>query len=502
MKEENKDINPIDDLFKQALEGFSPPPPPGAWRKIKRQLAIERGSSRWPRYTAYALIVLVTTGLFFTGIQVFNHYFSAPAITGIKSVTPVESSDAPFATQQNAPAASTLNSSPTAAETSLTQPIGQNKSNTVTDPSEDSKALPVSAASHARLPSTKEKNLINQGKNLVKSEEKQTTKENQKGIDPASQISANTLENSTNTKDYEKQLPTPSTHVVENKSGEADWASSGLNSPQIADTVQTTSTPKAVDLVNPNVSKVQVADKTASSQRKTPGKQPGGKSYSLTLLGGGGNLICKDNPKQPFGSGLATAGMQFNSKGTGLEAGLGINRYTDEGKFRYDYFSFDTTGYASSSYFIEEDSSYLFLYEPIVERVDGILRVNSATHYSSLIVPVFLTQQIWNFKQFKIGVKTGPVLGFETSRKVPVPSFTVQGVELEKMTDESYTRLHFTLQMLLATRFSWQFSEHFAILLEPTALWYPMNLYSKSNRPDAQVFGYGGWIGIQYLFTK
>jgi hypothetical protein len=494
MKEE-KDIHPIDDLFRHSLEGYTSPPPAGAWKNIRAQLVKNRGSKWLFLITLPGLILLSSIVLSVSGILVYFSWFSSPQI-------PAHSEPSKILYQKQLTIES--RNSTSIDQKLLTPAPAKNQASKI-----DTCIHPISIVSLANSDRIASSNSQKSRRQYQKTNSSNPAAENQKNQSKrTSEIQPEiTVEKPVPSQNIEAKQQPPSSTISPGFKEQAVSLADSL--PSVSDKKPEGETGKwqskpgqekseSKDSLFMKIADKSVALKADSNKQVLPIKSPF--MYSAVLSGGIGQVIMRDYAPLSFYSYYATVGLTYTNWGTGIETGLGFSRYNDNGHYNFEFLKLDTTGYAGYTYFNPIDSSYLIIFKPIINQEQILVGSITNTSYSYLSIPIFFNQQLIKAGKFTWGMKVGPSINLIITRKDAQPSYEIPGANMVSLTDNSFTRISTNWQFLVATRFSWQWTNHLAFLIEPTTLLYLNNLYESGSRPSYKPYGIGIWAGFQYNF--
>jgi hypothetical protein len=504
MKEE-KDIQPIDDLFRQSLGGYMPPPPPGAWKNIRQQLGKGR-NSRWRFLFALpGLIFLSSIILTVSGLIIYNVWFStsnapAPSKTSVSTIISLQTEKHIVTGTSSSQQVHSIDS------------VNSKKHQTHFNTNNKTGRAILETVGKGPRPKDKIKTVIQPGlsQKTGQKEQKNTTEIVGNTTTLAGKAVAGKDSNLMIT-DKNEAITAPVKVITDNPFKATDIeieknkGDEFVAEPAVEPSKSIPSIPVPEDL-NKQETNIKdsivntIAPPTEANKQSRSDKSMLGLTASVTC--GIGQVILQGYSPLSFYSYYATTGVNHKSWGTGIETGLGFSRYQDHGNFEFEFLKSDTTGYQGFTYFNPLDSSYLFIFKPIIDQKQIFYSTTTKTSYSYLSIPLYFNQQLLKRGKFAFGVKAGPSVNLLIKRNEVQPIYDIPGTSFIKLSDSSYTRLSTNWQFLVATRFSWQLADHFALLLEPTVLFYLNNLYENNSRPNSTPYGVGIWAGIQYKFKK
>ncbi|NVO19423.1 MAG: outer membrane beta-barrel protein [Bacteroidetes bacterium] len=537
MMKENKDMKPFDDLFRQTLEGYTPPPPAGAWKNIRRSLAKSK-RSRWHFLFSLPVIILVSVVMFsIIGILVFSRMHSAyhSNLTAQKANRSLREAGR----NENASDAKSKSSMPNPQINPLVTDqasITETQNHSPLRPNIRNEQSKVPAISSGHLSDRPEK----QGSPKLHAGYSATSNSQEKGK------SSNTVsikKKSSATSLSKSVQPLPVELLAETEAGETmiSWVNkttsareteiaAKTNEPSFKDPSNANNKGKDSLLTsNPNTVSAAIPDQATNNSARSPsGKQlnndsslfkavtlpntvavkkretktrAGNRFESFASLGGNfGQVVISGLDPQPFYSAAATFGLNLAKYRTSVETGLGFSQYRDKGLYEFEFRKIDTSGYTGYTYFNPLDSSYLIIFRANVDTQQIFREVTTRSTFTYLDIPFYLTHELFRFGKLTIGIKAGPEVSFLVTRKEVLPELILEGAEFVNLKNMSYSRLSMNWQVLVATRFSWQFNEHLSLILQPSANLYLKNLYDKNNKPKSVPFGISVYGGLQYKF--
>jgi len=512
MKDEN-DIEAIDKLFRQSLEGYTPAPPASAWKNISSQLG--RGSSSFGRLIngKMGLYFASTILLTITGILAYFVFFTKAPDSTLSNeplnVTQIQSSD------KNKPQTSTLvpdvknnrqfssndSSNPT------TSAINANEQIPFNDKPGNSSSAGKGNSTRINKLVPKQQSTGKQKIKLAKNEPVATAVHIELPATTPGSKNSNLL-------NPEQNAPTTDYYVIKNTELKELTNDSLTKSDDVKTKPPSNFKPaEGKTNGNPTGSTTAENNKTVPVTDSSPvgGPLPGdnpatdignGLSYYLGVSGGLGWEIHKELNTNTIYSGTAVAGITHKKTNISFETGIGYNFYNSQGSYEFDFSRSDTIGYTGYTLYNSVDSSYLFIFKPIVSDTLFSYDTITKTTYSYLEIPFHFSKQIFRSGKFSLGIKTGPSVEFEISHKETQPEYQLAGSDLVSVTNNSYSRLSTNWKWLIAPQFSWDITDKIIFRIEPAAILYLNNPYEPENRPSSKPFILSIRAGVVYSFRK
>ncbi len=511
---ENKDIHPIDKLFKQSLEGHSQSPPPSVWKGIlKKQTGQSLSAGKWfigsgGMSVISAIILLSVSWVLYKS---FNSESSSP--------------------KQENKISTTL---PVSRQTDENISISKGK-NTLSD----SKVVGSTMIPAEKLTPTPKRNIepMNPPKAVRDNSEGSYGPNNSGQIDKVAAIKTLKPVNKQTQPSTVSSMPTNNEDLTANKpktdvpittsnsyvSGEKNPSSTNQVSQNQVTTKQLvpTNPSSSQDVLNSakNINHQNNPSKIDSSDSKSAGPKnvitPKGTStpswlqvmpkelvWQIALNGNMGYILQKDRNANPFYGSMITGGLWSTKSKIGFETGVGINRYKDYGQVNNNRIISDTL-FTNDTIIHFQDSV------PIITiRVDTL--INNTTYldtikyqysYTYFQIPLLFSKQITNFGKLFLDVKAGPILGFMISKTESITKTNRSDYgEVYPGINKNYTRLNINWQLYVAPQLRWDMSKNLSLTFSPAAVFYLNNIYDKKNRPGSRPFGISVSGGINYKF--
>lgn len=490
MKEE-KDIQPIDRLFRQSLEGYSPAPPASVWKKIRLQLAEKKSGRRVWLFGPGGISVISVILLVLSSWIIYKSFFAEPEIsrqnTSVSAVVADSGVMPKPASEKNniTPGIQAKASSkpvPAADKKSGSSIIGGRKS--PVNPQESSADHSVHQVDPLPHPSSNSKMLTMQ----------KSPRENEhpESFGPGREA----VQDIKNKQDAEIQFAEKNLLRKTTDTIDAFIERS-------ADVIVTTGqeTKKGNEPVSlPKDESVSGTDTLNTQDIPEPSKPKTKNRFAMAgIYGNIGQVYIKDRNPNLFYGGMITAGIWNNRWKAGIETGIGYSHYNDQGLYEFEFQRSDTVGYTGFTYFNPFDSSYLIVYKPNI--IDTLIYFDTLpeTSYSYLKIPLYFSKQLFRSGKFSLGMKTGPSVEFMIARTESQPEYLPEGSTLVKITNKSYTRLTTSWQWLVAPQLNWDITDKIVFRLEPSAVFYLNNMYDKNNRPSATPYGLSVTGGLIWL---
>ena len=494
---EEKDIQPIDKLFRQSLEGYTPVPPASVWKGIKaKKFNPTHSSGKW--FTSQGGLSVISAVVLVAFSWIIYKSFVAD----------------PETIKQN------QSESPLLIDSIILQQTVSEKDKSRRDiqinneeklASDDNKKTGVKQSGSISTPvssqASSSNGSVNQGYTINKTS--QVKKIN-------TFINPNPVDNSETEVPLKKDIQVlKSKQIASIKHAETNLLSHGqeqnfidsfveystkaivtLPSDSKTQEDQVTNKNKTAGLSETISGNISAIDTSAPELLKTKSMV-----WQTGICGNIGNVYQKDRNANLFYGGMITGGFWNTKWNAGIETGIGLSRYKDYGSVENSWMTNDSIIKTDTIWHQLDSISYYELHDStIYSTVAHSQTINYHYNYTYLQVPFFITKQIAAFGKFSLDIKAGPLVGFMISKKETITgSMPPENIMVTSL-DKNYTRLDISWQLHLSPQLRWNFSDKLSLEISPTAVFYLNNLYDKKNRPASKPYGLSVYGGAIYKF--
>jgi len=491
MKEE-KDIQPIDKLFRQSLEGYTPAPPASVWKSIKSKKGIKSpGSGKW-FLSPGGLPVISAALLVLSSFIIYKSFFADPE-TSRQNTSASSFLTDPSKSQQPASAKkSALNTIQTNA---ASNPVSDKNNKPGIQSTYGSKDPGHTKTVSSNLPANQS---VTSSQRLSNEKTKTATKvalgyDNSESFVPL-RADISTVKNK---QDAEIKLADKVFIFRDTDTIDAFIErSAGVIVTSVPNTIKEVVSPKAERKGNPDRNTINIP------VTPEPGK-PGTKNWVLQagIYGNFGQVYQQDRSPNFFYGGMITAGLWNLKWNAGIETGIGISKYKDYGQVENSWIVNDSIIKTDTIWHQQDSLNYFEIVDSIVYLpVLFSETIDYQYSYSFLQLPLFINKQIASFGKLTLGVKAGPLVGFLISKKESITGTKPPENVIVSQTNKNYSRLDISWQLHIAPQLRWDVSSNFALICSPSAVFFLNNLYDKGNRPSSNPYGLSIYGGITYKF--
>jgi hypothetical protein len=534
MKEE-KDIQAIDKLFRQSLEGNCPVPPPSAWKNIKLQVPKQKSpAGKWlgnpGGLSVVSAVLLVAVSWivyksFLVEPQTSKQVTSIPALVSdsleyqhIVAETPDNSGKIQPKANSNLAVAEKNNKyqqvdSLGSKKPKVQSPNNKNTVNQFIDKNEKTKKQIVESVRQSNLPVSIPRNQAPDKKNENPLE---------KNIKDLSLVSGQTIktsktENGDSVLSITRNKKIKSTQDAQIQSlGQKINTSDAIKKEDAAETAIQPSMPSGQDTIVKNENKPVSfnpvsPDKNVPDSNKTknePGDLSPQKTKNQNLVwqaaayGNIGQVYQKERNANLFYGGMVTGGLWNNKWKAGIETGVGMAKYEDYGSKADSMMLAETIITVDTIWHLQDSIPYMeIVIDSVTSRAYYTVSTDYKYTYTYLQIPIYITKQVAAFGKFSLGVKAGPMVGFMISKQEnEKKSGEVGNGILISSSNKNYTRLDISWQLHMAMQLRWGVSDYFSVNLAPTAIYFINGLYDPKNSLVSKPYGISFTGGIMYKF--
>ncbi|MEI8048693.1 MAG: hypothetical protein WCI92_15030 [Bacteroidota bacterium] len=535
MKEE-KDIQAIDKLFRQSLEGNSPVPPPSAWENIKLQVPKQKSPAGKWLGSPGGLSVVSAVLLVAVSWIVYKSFLAEPQTS--KRVTSIPAL-IPYSFENQHINADTLGNSDKIHAKANANLAVTDKNNKKYQQSDDR------GSENPKVQPSNSKNSVNQyvdKNNKTKNQEVKSGRQSNLPVSiPGNQAPGKKNENPEANYDLNSSLASrqnSKTSKIENgdpvfpiagnqnmdltqdtkyQAIEQNKNTSGtIKKDETAEYSIQPSMPSGQDTIGKNENKPVSfnpvsQDKNAPKSNKAknePGDPSAQKTKKLNFtweaaaFGNIGQVYQKERNANLFYGGTVTAGVWYNKWKAGIETGVGMAKYKDYGSTADSMMLAETIITVDTIWHLQDSIPYMeIVIDSVTSRAYYTVTTDYKYTYTYLQIPFYITKRVAAFGKFSLGIKAGPMVGFMISKQENEnKSGEVGNGILISSSNKNYTRLDVSWQLHMAMQLRWDVSDYFSISLAPTAIYFINNLYDPKNSLVSKPYGISISGGIVYKF--
>lgn len=496
MKEE-KDIQPIDKLFRQSLEGYTPVPPPSVWKGIKaKKFNPTHSSGKW--FTSQGGLSVISAVVLVTFSWIIYKSFVADPET-IKQ----NQSGSPLLVDSIIPQQTFSEKDKSSRDIHINNEEKRASDDNKKTGGQQSESFSTPVSSQA----SSSNRFVNQGYTINKTSQVKIKK---------TFLNPNPVDNSETEVPLKKDIQVlKSKQIASIKLADTNLLSHDLEQNFIDSLIEYSPT-AIVTLVSDNKTQedqVTNKNKTAGLGETISGNMPGIDTSAPKLLktksmvwqagiyGNIGNVYQKDRNANLFYGGMITGGFWNTKWNAGVETGIGFSKYKDYGSVENSWMTNDSIIKIDTIWHQLDSISYYELHDStFYSTVAHSQTINHHYSYTYLQVPFFITKQIATFGKFSLDIKAGPLVGFMISKKETITGSMPPENVIVTSLDKNYTRLDISWQLHLSPQIRWNISDKLSFEISPTAVFYLNNLYDNKNRPTSKPYGLSVYGGAIYKF--
>ncbi len=213
----------------------------------------------------------------------------------------------------------------------------------------------------------------------------------------------------------------------------------------------------------------------------------------------------RSKPQKNYYSIDLTASHELSNR-LSIDLGAGIYHEKDNGRYLFNYQSYDSVGYYMNvtSFYYDPQQDTVILNMKSVSVYDSVEHIrisNTANTYSYLQFPVGLTYRLLDFNRFSFSLRSGAIFMLLMSKDIPEASLNMSDVRLIDVSDETPLRRDAAWKYYTALQIRYQMSNKLFLTLEPIYQQYFGKLYRKESFSGAKhPYSIGFRTGVMFKF--
>jgi len=205
---------------------------------------------------------------------------------------------------------------------------------------------------------------------------------------------------------------------------------------------------------------------------------------------------------------FANAGIAYHFSRFSVRTGIGLGYTYDEGNYKVQYRSNDSVSYYTEviGYYPDPVNQGRIIYitknHAIYDSVTHMTDDRTRNRYTYLQIPLLLGYNVFETRNFSLGIEAGPAVSFLISEKKAQPVIDIPNGRLIALQDYSPTRQPTNWQLWVRLSLEYQFTKNWGMFINPYYKYFitsPTQSAEGGNR-NTQAFGID--LGIQYMFGR
>ena len=205
---------------------------------------------------------------------------------------------------------------------------------------------------------------------------------------------------------------------------------------------------------------------------------------------------------------FANAGIAYHFSRFSVRTGIGLGYTYDEGNYKVQYRSNDSVSYYTEviGYYPDPVNQGRIIYitknHAIYDSVTHMADDRTRNRYTYLQIPLLLGYNLFETRNFSLGIEAGPAVSFLISEKKAQPVIDIPNGRLIALQDYSPTRQPTNWQLWVRLSLEYQLTKNWGMFINPYYKYFitsPTQSAEGENR-NAQTFGID--LGIQYMFGR
>ena len=190
-----------------------------------------------------------------------------------------------------------------------------------------------------------------------------------------------------------------------------------------------------------------------------------------------------------------------------VSTGAGLGYAFDDGIYRIEYKSNDSTGYFYNvvSYSVNpanHEITYNTVSQTVYDSVTHIADDRARNRYTYIQIPLLFGYQLFETNRLSLTIQGGPAVSFYLGKKESEPVIDYPNARIIRIDNTTPSRLKTNWQLWLNLTLEYRLTRQFSLFAEPYYKYYfqPMLQQENTSATNPSAFGLG--VGLQFNFGK
>ncbi|MEI8006245.1 MAG: outer membrane beta-barrel protein [Bacteroidota bacterium] len=205
---------------------------------------------------------------------------------------------------------------------------------------------------------------------------------------------------------------------------------------------------------------------------------------------------------------FANAGVAYHFSRFSVRTGIGLGYTYDEGNYKVQYRSNDSVSYYKEviGYYPDPVNSGKFIYitkdHAIYDSVTHMADDRTRNRYTYLQIPLLLGYNVFETRNFSLGIEAGPAVSFLISEKKAQPVIDIPNGRLIALQDYSPTHQPTNWQLWVRLSLEYQFTRNWGMFINPYYKYFITSPTQSAEGGSRNTQAFGIDLGIQYMFGR
>jgi len=201
---------------------------------------------------------------------------------------------------------------------------------------------------------------------------------------------------------------------------------------------------------------------------------------------------------------IAGVALSYNNSRFMVEGGVELSYSDDVGDYMVDMQTFDSIGYYNEvgGFVPDPDNPGSVIFEtnmvPVYDSVQHNLHQQTQNQYTYLQFPLMVGYQAMESGIFSAYIKAGPSFSFLLNRQEQNIEFYDPDATINQIENYTPTRRNTSIQVLVSVSMKFQLSEKMGFMVEPTYRYYLKSVYDNNNSSLKNPYGIGVRGGLYF----
>jgi len=204
----------------------------------------------------------------------------------------------------------------------------------------------------------------------------------------------------------------------------------------------------------------------------------------------------------------ANAGIAYHFSRFSVRTGFGLGYTYDEGNYKVQYRSNDSVSFYKEviGYYPDPVNQGQFIYitknHAIYDSVTHMADDRTRNRYTYLQIPLLLGYNVFETRNFSLGIEAGPAVSFLISEKKAQPVIDIPNGRLISLQDYSPTHQPTNWQLWVRLSLEYQFTRNWGLVVNPYYKYFITSPTQSSEGGNRNTQAFGIDLGIQYMFGR
>jgi len=199
--------------------------------------------------------------------------------------------------------------------------------------------------------------------------------------------------------------------------------------------------------------------------------------------------------------------MTYHVSRFSISTGAGLGYAFDDGIYRIEYKSKDSTGFFNEvvSYSVNPTSheiTYSTISKTIYDSITHIADDRTRNRYTYIQVPLLFGYQLFETNRLSLTLQAGPAVSLYVGKKESEPMIDFPNARIIRIDNTTPSRIKTNWQLWLNLCLEYRLTRQFSLFAEPYYKYYFQPMLQQENISAKNPSSFGLGIGLQFNFGK